>query len=148
MLHLLGPNPISNFYPYPFQYPLNLMALNHKGWWLKSTATNEDTLSNYVISNLAIFWMGFVKKRTVIHWNDIKLRQNNGCCTLIILYNRIIIVFGLVAPSKCSHLKGIPDSWCARFGHLWSSNWWWSTSKFHHVLVILCIMQTNALRLQ
>lgn len=37
--------------------------------------------------------MGFVKKMTVIHWNDIKLRQLNGCCILRIFIKQKKIAF-------------------------------------------------------
>lgn len=33
------------------------------------------------------FHMSFVKKRTVIHWSDIKLKQLNGCRNLKIFNN-------------------------------------------------------------
>lgn len=46
---------------------------------------------------------GFVKQKIVFHWNNVKLRQDNGCCNLKIFTNRNTFAFVC-----CNHrFKGI-----------------------------------------
>lgn len=76
-LNYTRPNSISLFQPYPLLYPLALwvLALSHRGLWLKSSPTKWNTTSGtrYIISRLVLMYSLFT--------------GDSSCCPQLLLYS-------------------------------------------------------------